>query len=168
MTKTQIRPVRIDGSFAFITLTRGYEAVIDVADLSLVQKWNWWVLAGSHTTYAMRVDCSGRNRRTVYLHRIIMGDPEGFLIDHRDGNGLNNTRNNLRKATQAQNNRNSRISKTNTSGFKGVSASGRKWRAVIHMNDKQRYLGVFDTPEAAHDAYRAASVCLHGEFGRMA
>lgn len=161
------RPIRIDGNLAYVTLTQGYEAVIDVADVPLVAAWNWYAIKDGNTVYAQRSD-SISGRRTVRMHRVLMGEPDGLLVDHWDGDGLKNTRSNLRLATYQQNVHNARISKSNTSGFKGVSwrkANG-KWHAQIRVNGRQRNLGYFPTPESAHAAYCNASASLRGEFGR--
>lgn len=90
------------------------------------------------------------------------------LIDHRDLDGLNNRFGNLRPATKSQNAVNTRAPKTNKSGFKGVhfSKSAQKWVSKMRRNNKVRYLGTFDTPEAAHKAYCAESTRLDGEFSR--
>jgi hypothetical protein len=164
------RPIRIEGAIAFVPLTKDYEAVIDAADLPLVDCLNWSADVDRSVVYAKRTDCSGPRRRTVMMHRVLMGDPSGVEIDHVDGDGLNNRRSNLRWATDQQNAHNRRISSLNTSGFKGVywdKARG-AWRATITLNCVRRHLGYFDTPEAAHAAYVKASASLHGEFGRAA
>lgn len=162
----KIRQIRVEGNIAYVPLTRGYEAVIDVADVPLVSSWNWHVLPHPNTTYAMRKG-AGSPRKTILMHRVIMGDPEGLDVDHKDGDGLNNLRINLRVATHSQNRCNQRISKSNTSGFKGVSRRKTgKWKAQIMVGRRSFYLGLYDTPEAAHAAYIAASVDLHGEYGR--
>ena len=89
-------------------------------------------------------------------------------IDHRDGDGTNNRWNNLRRASQSQNNANRRRPRSNTSGFKGVSRCRRtgKWIAVIGKRGRMIYLGKFSTPQAAHAAYVAAARKLYGEFAR--
>lgn len=106
-------------------------------------------------------------------HRIIFLMHHGYLpkqIDHIDGNGLNNDIENLRAANHGQNQHNKGTQKNNTSGFKGVSWHKRdkKWQAFIKFDGKKRYLGSFDTPEAAHEAYKAAATKLHKEFARFA
>mgnify|MGYP003383480200 CR=1 FL=1 len=161
------RPIRVDGDLAYVTLTQGYEAVINASDAPLVAGWNWYAIKDGNTVYAQRSRPAGE-RRIVRMHRVLMGDPDGLLVDHRDGDGLNNIRSNLRLATCQQNVHNARISKSNTSGFKGVSwrKTNGKWHAQIRLNGRQRNLGYFQTPEAAHDAYCKASSSLHGEFGR--
>lgn len=161
------RTIRVEGDIAYVPLTQGYEAVIDAADVHLVKGHNWCADVRGHTIYAIRTDCSGHKKRKVYMHRSLMGDTAGLDIDHRDGDGLNNTRRNLRVATPTQNRCNSRARKDNTSGFKGVSwhrAKG-KWHARIQMNGKNHNLGLHATPEAAHAAYAAASAEFHGAFG---
>ena len=107
------------------------------------------------------------------LHRIIWlyvtgEDPGSSQIDHIDGDGLNNSFMNLRKASDAQNKGNCKRYKNNSSGYKGVSWSKNrsKWRARIAVNRKERHLGFFDTPELAHMAYCKAAAELHGEFAR--
>jgi len=163
-----IRPIRIEGQLAYITLTQGYEAVIDAADVPLVDGVNWYAQVVPWTVYAVRNDRSGAKQRTVQMHRVIMGEPDGLDVDHRDGNGLRNIRNNLREATKVQNNQNRSIGRNNTSGFKGVSWHKRccKWQSQIKLNGKVKYLGHYDTAEQAHEAYCDASAKYHGEFGR--
>ena len=170
------RPIRIDGDIAYVPLTKGYEAVIDVADVPLVEGFNWTAMVKARpdgsvkTVYAWRADYSGAKQRAVYLHRTIIGEPRGFEVDHRDCDGLNNRRVNLRNATKAQNQQNRRLAKDNTSGFKGVAWRKRegKWQASISKYGKRHYLGCFGCPTAAHFAYIKASRELHGEFGRVA
>lgn len=175
-----VRSIRIEGDLAYIPLTQGYEAVIDAADVPLVEGFNWCASVRREANgeiwnvYAVRKDGPRNARRTVYLHRHITGAPDDMDVDHRDGNGLNNRRRgksgNLRTATRSQNRQNSRIPADNTSGFKGVtwSAWARKWVANIQVARKRRHLGYFATREAAAAAYAKASDELHGEFGRVA
>lgn len=106
-------------------------------------------------------------------HRIIFLMLRGYLpeqIDHIDGNGLNNDVENLRAATHSQNGSNRGAQKNNTSGFKGVGwkKNAQKWYASIRFDGKQCHIGYFDTPDAAHEAYKAAAKKLHKEFARFA
>jgi hypothetical protein len=167
MTKP-IRPIRIEGNIAYVPLTRGYEAVIDAADVPLVDGFNWSAVVRKQTVYAVGSICDGQKWRNTRMHRVILGGAGGLEVDHIDGNGINNRRGNLRVATHAQNTRNQRTHSDNASGFKGVSwdKAARKWRADITLNGLRRNLGRFATPEAAHAAYVVASEDLHGEFGR--
>jgi AP2 domain/HNH endonuclease len=163
------RPIRIEGDVAYVPLSRGYEAVIDAVDVPLIEALRWRVHVGKRTAYALH---SGPRpaRCNIFMHRLLMREPDGLRVDHKDGNGLNNRKDNLRPATDQQNSFNSRIPSNNTSGFKGVSWHKRdhKWRARITFGGKRRHLGDFNTPEDAHKAYAKASAELHGEFGRVA
>ncbi|PFH12876.1 AP2 domain-containing protein [Burkholderia sp. JKS000303] len=151
-----------------LLLSQGYVAVVDDADYEDVAQFKWSVLRAGQWLYAMRTwreDGRGRcelmHRRILGLHR---GDPT--KVDHRDGDGLNNQRNNLRPATDAQNMWNSRRPRNNTSGYKGVSyyTAKRKWCAEISAHSKRKKLGYFDSPEEAYAAYCRAAAELHGEF----
>lgn len=168
MAKRLIRPIRIAGNVAYVPLTQGYEAIIDVADVALIEGVNWRALVAANTVYAVR-EGPRPQRSTILMHRVIMGNPSGLCIDHRDGNGLNNTRGNLRGATHSQNMSNQRIRNDNVSGLKGVCFEKErgKWRAEISANGTRRWLGYYETSDAAHAAYVNASAALHGEFGRI-
>jgi hypothetical protein len=168
MTSRAVRPIRIEGDVAYVTLTRGYEAIIDAADVPLVEGWNWHAVPEWSTFYARRTDYKN-GKKTVQMHRVIINCPDGFEVDHINGDGLNNRRFNLRIATKSQNQSNRGPQVDNKSGIKGVywCKSKLKWVAGIKLNKVRRALGVFDTPEAAHAAYIAASKKLHGEFGRV-
>lgn len=167
----KVRPIRIDGDVAYITLTKGYEAVIDAADVPLVDGVNWHAKPDQRTVYAIRTSCHDGVKRTVYLHRFLLLAPDGIEIDHKDGDGLNNRRSsNLRIATKSQNMHNSGMFKNNKSGFKGVTfdkESG-KWKAHIALCGKQNTIGRYDTPELAYQARCEASKRLHGDFSRDA
>ena len=102
----------------------------------------------------------------LYVHGVL---PK--IVDHKDLNRSNNRIDNLRLATRAQNIANQAAHKDNTSGFKGVSyLPNRKkpWRATIMCRGKWKFLGYYDTPEAAHAAYLSAAQSAFGEFARAA
>lgn len=157
------REPRIEGDVAYIPLTKGYEAVIDLADLPLVAGRNWY----AHDSGCGPIYAANRSLRGMeYLHRTIMGDPIGSTIDHRDTNTMNCRRSNLRAVSRGENNMNLPMRKTNTSGFKGVSPYGKNGRFVakLQAGGRQFYLGSYATPEEAHAAYREAASKHHGEF----
>ena len=164
------RDIRLLPDCAVVTLTRGYEAVIDLADVPLVAGRNWSALVSKNrkAVYAVRVVTRNGKQTMLLLHRIISDAPAEMHVDHRDGDGLNNRRDNLRVCTQAENNRNQGIRSDNTCGFKGVSLDKRinRWKAEIETNGRRRFLGHHATPEAAHAAYLAAAAVEHGEFAR--
>ena len=90
-------------------------------------------------------------------------------LDHINGDPSQNQFRNLRAATHHQNMINCRRPRDNTSGFKGVcySKEMRRWKAEIRIQRRKKHLGYFDTPEAAHDAYKIAAVEAFGEFARF-
>lgn len=95
----KIRTIRVEGNIAYVPLTHGHEAIIDACDASLVDAFNWYARVRPHTVYAVRTTRSGMVKRDSRMHRAIMGDPDGFEVDHINGNGLDNRRDNLRLAT---------------------------------------------------------------------
>ena len=164
----KIRPIRVEGNVAYITLTKGYEAVIDAADVPLVDAWNWHVMIKPRTAYAMRKTTAGKVHETIFMHHVILGCGKGKYPDHIDCDGLNNRRSNLRVATAAQNARNKRPSIKARSGYRGVCwrAGSKKWAAYIGSQGKRRFLGSFEKLEDAAAAYAAAAVEAYGEFAR--
>lgn len=109
-----------------------------------------------------------RAHRLAWLH--VYGRWPSKLIDHINGDPLDNRIANLREASYALNNANSRIRKNNKSGYKGVSWSENagRWGAWFSLHGKTRHLGYFDSPEAAHEAYFEAASAAFGEFARAA
>lgn len=141
-----------------IPLTQGYIAIIDDEDWPLVEHYCWRVHSSRGWIYA----ASGRRPR-IFMHHLILPRRPGLLTDHRDGNGLNNRRDNLRYATQAQNLANSSYAGKQlgaASPYKGVYARDDRWRAVCG----HKHVGYFKTPEEAARAYDAAARARYGEF----
>lgn len=154
-----------------IPLTRGKVAIIDEADWPLVSGHRWYANKDHNTFYAMaKVRREDGSRTAIKMHRLLLGltDP-AIKTDHRDKNGLNNTRENIRACSNAENMRNRGAPANNSSGFKGVSWHKQrgKWQAFIMIDGKQKSLGYHDTPEAAYAAYCAAAIQLHGEFHNL-
>jgi hypothetical protein len=110
------------------------------------------------------------SRKRYLAHRLawlyMTGEWPPIIIDHANGIQINNTWINIRAATISQNRCNSKRGPGNKSGYKGVTWSKRskKWMAQIGWERKTFYLGVFDDPELAHEAYKIAAKNLHGEF----
>lgn len=148
-----------------IPLTRGKFAEIDAADASLVTDTLW-----SATHIGRRWYAIGRiNGEQVLMHRLITNAAIGMDVDHIDGDGLNNKRDNLRIATRSQNMANVSIGPRSKSGFKGVSwhAGAGRWRATTISNGRQVHLGYFDNVEDAARAYDAKAREIFGEFARL-
>ena len=103
-----------------------------------------------------------------YLHRIIMGDPEDLVVDHINGDILNNCRDNLRVVSRQENSMNQGINKNNKSGVSGVhwNKSTNKWRAKITYKNKRISLGCFEKLEDATKARKDAEEEYFGEFAR--
>src|SRR5690606_1175342 len=100
-----------------IPLTKGMFTLIDDADCERVNLHKWRAHRSRNTWYAVR---NGPGRKMIFLHRFISDAPEGLIVDHVNGDGLDNRRENLRLCTHAENARNRQTNRNNTSGYKGV------------------------------------------------
>lgn len=115
----------------------------------------------------------GVRRRYYKAHRLawlmMTGNWPADLIDHVNCVRTDNRWSNLREATRSQNAANARLAHHNSTGFKGVSfhKKHQRWQANIRADGKYRYLGLFDSPEAAHAAYSRAANQHFGEFARL-
>lgn len=144
-----------------------YDASIDPEDYDRVAQHTWSVQRKDDLLYATATIDS----KKISLHRFILGlsDPQVW-IDHKDGDGLNCRRRNMRVATRAQNSANSRKRRGKTSSqYKGVfpGRRGKKWTAKIAVSGKQRHLGTFESEQDAAMAYNEAAREAFGEFARL-
>lgn len=153
----------------YIPLTQGKVAIVDAADYALLSQWKWCARQDGKTWYATRNghDPDGK-RITVRMHRQILDAPLGAEVDHRNADGLDNRRANLRLATKAENGRNRSAPSNNTSGYKGVSWNKRhqEWYAHITADKKRKHLGHYDSQESAALAHDRAARELYGEFAK--
>jgi hypothetical protein len=142
-----------------IPLHNGMVALVWNRDARLIQR-HWTALEGEYTWYAV----SGR----TLLHREIMRPGPLLEVDHRNGDGLDNRRSNLRLATRSQNAMNRRLQANNTSGVAGVTWMPKrgKWRATVKVQGHRIELGFFSTFERAVEAREAAVIKHYGEFRR--
>lgn len=145
-----------------IKLTQDKYALVDDEDFESLSKWKWRFGHG----YARR-DIKIGGRRTIYMHRQIIGAKKGMCTDHKDHNGLNNQRNNLRLCTVSQNMCNRRhLKRKKFTIFRGVRMDRRtlKWNAVISKDGVTRYIGSFKSDIEAAMAYNKYAKKIHGEF----
>jgi hypothetical protein len=165
------RALVIQGDIVMVPLTRGCHAVIDAADIPLVEGSNWSAIVSKRrkAVYAGRVKQVAGQQKMILLHRHLMSAPDGMQVDHKDGDGLNCRRENMRLCTHADNQINKGVRVGTRSGLKGVSWEERagRWKSEITLRGKKKWLGYFDTPDAAHAAYVRAAIDLHGEFARL-
>ena len=155
-----------------IPLTQGYHAIVDDEDYEFLMQWKWHVLIGkSGNVYAMRnselTEVNGK-RHHILMHRVICKTPHSKQTDHRDGDGLNNRRDNLRPATKSQNMHNRKPNAKGASKFKGVSwhKQHRKWCAHIQVNKVRHHIGLFHDEKEAALAYEATAKKEFGLFYR--
>ena len=158
-------------AFRKIPLGEGRFTLVDPGDFYWLNNFHWYAEIKCKLLYTARNVISPGEKKIIFsMHREIMNFPDGQLVDHRNGNTLDNRRDNLRLATRAQNNCNRRKTKSKTSSrFIGVSFHklNQRWCANIRHNKKRIWLGYFVSEIDAARAYDAAAKKYHGEFARL-
>lgn len=142
-----------------IELTQGYVALVNDEDYELLSKYKWQVRKCGSNIYA---------QVTLGMHQFIMGACSENVVDHINGNGLDNRRENLRLASKAENRMNqNRV--VGSSKYKGVSwnKKARKWVAYITHNHDRIHLGTFTEEVLAAKAYDDAAKALFGNFASL-
>lgn len=160
-----------------ITSDNGRQVFIDDEDLPLIAQYRWKVYQDSRderklhhqyaTTYVRNSDGTFTG---LLMHRLIMHAGPQQMIDHKDGNGLNNQKSNIRFCTHSQNMRNMRNRIHTKSGFKGVAyqPKGRRpWIARIWYRKKKMYLGAYSTPQEAARKYNEYALKYFGEYAHL-
>lgn len=143
----------------------GCNVVLDDEDYEAVKAANWKVRAGNGHQYVVKSQRIDGKRVLRILHRELMKAPRDKWVDHKNGNTLDNRKENLRLCTPAENNRNRRQEAGAVSRFKGVSRhSATRWKAQIQVNGRHMYLGVFASEEKAAEVYNEAAARFFGEF----
>jgi hypothetical protein len=155
-----------DNRMLRLTLPGGPVVLIDEADQMLIAGFPWRVLNNKDKQYAH----AWNGRMHLYMHRLIAGAGPKDLVDHHNGNGLDNRRLNLRIATGSQNLANRWRQRNNrTSQYKGVfwDSHRERWSASIHVKQKTRALGRFTDEANAARAYDRAALDAWGQFARL-
>lgn len=144
-----------------IYLPQNFICLVSDEDFERVSKYRWHTVIGGKTRYALRreVQPNGK-RKLIWMHHFIMGSSG---IDHRNGNGLDNRRENLRIASKSLNAHNT--SSWASSGYKGVTRAGSKWKARIMKEGKNVHLGHFSSKEEAYEKYLEKAKELYGNDG---
>lgn len=156
------RRVLVCGEIAAVELKGGQWALIDTADVDLVAQYSWRTrVREDGRMYAV----TASREKSIFMHRLILGlsNPK-ILTDHRNHDGLDNRRENIRPCSNAQNQWNSRLPQHNTTGFKGVERCGNHWNAVLFSNRKRISDGPFATPREAALAYDRLAIQHRGTF----
>lgn len=152
-----------------IQLTQGQVALVDDEDYEELSKYKWFAHKHRNTYYVHR-NSSRKNppRKLISMHRIVMNAQPEQQVDHINGDGLDNRKENLRFCTNSQNQWN-RHATYGTSIYKGVSWSNphNKWVAQIKHKGSVFYLGAFEDDISAARAYNEAAIKLFGEFAKL-
>lgn len=164
-------PIHVIGpSIAYIQLSKGFLCLVDSEDADILSRHCWQGKWDRHTKKyraERHIRLPGGKRKILGMHRQLMNCPDGFQVDHKNINTLDNRKSNLRICTSSQNSQNRSKRTDNTSGFKGVHICMGKYQVQITKNGKRTYLGRYSDLDLARKAYESAAKDLHGEYGRI-
>ena len=154
---------------AEIKLSQNLFAIIDKEDFEFLNKWKWHAFRKDKNSsyYAIRTDYSN-GKKSIRMHRLLFekyNQIDVIEVDHIDGNGLNNTKQNLRHCNRSENCMNRKP--FGLIKLKGVDKKQGLFRARITVNKKTIFLGYFETKEMAADAYNNAAIKYHKDFKRL-
>jgi hypothetical protein len=150
-----------------LPLTKGRFAKVDDSDFEYLSQFKWTVTRKYNNDYVKRSKSIKGVTHVVYLHRELMGFPVGMQVDHRNGDGLDNQRHNLRVCTKANNVRNRRRQHNQKNVYIGVQECSKGFRARIWSNGGTLDLGIFDTAIEAAKVRDRKAFELRGEFAHL-
>ena len=168
-------PIRMNFAMntAEIELSQGLFCTIDAIDLDKVKGIQWYANGHSReTAYAVGHSYRDGKRIKIRMHQLIAPSEPGHVVDHINGNRMDNRRENLREATSRENSQNRKAERFSVSKFKGVffaqdKPRSKPWYAEIRENGRRHFLGCFETEESAAHAYDDAAKKMHGQFARL-
>jgi hypothetical protein len=147
-----------------------YFALVSDCDYDLVMQYKWYARIDINTIYTISSNkrADGRHQ-TISMHRLIMNAQKGQYVDHIDGNGMNNCRENLRICTCSENQYNSFKRANASSKYKGVGwhKASNSYQARIQVENKRIHIGCFSTEKEAAIARNEAAIKYHGKFARL-
>jgi hypothetical protein len=163
MWKQQIGGLLIRGTMTkVIPLTQGKFALVDDRDYGYLSQWSWNACHSEADYYYAARTVKGR---VIRMHREIMKPPKGMVVDHIDGNCLNNQRSNLRLVSIRENALNRKVNKNNKSGHRNVSWILGYWRVQLAVNGKNHiFPEKFDDPDRAGEFARQMRHKYYGQF----
>lgn len=145
-------------------------ALVDNDDFEELNKYRWYVSRGFRENYyAVRTYNLHSIKYSECMHRKILKAKAKEFVDHKDGNGLNNQRANIRICTKSENAMNVGLNSKNKTGFKGVvwDKDRGQWRTTIRVGGKYKFLGRFYDKKEAAVAYNRAAIKYFGEFANI-
>lgn len=162
-----MKEIKLNVTKRTVHYDKGYASIVDDEDFELVSAYLWQAKVHGQTVYARGIIDANANK-SAYMHRLIMGisDPR-IKIDHKDGNGLNNSRGNLRIATHSQNMKNRKLNQKKETKYKGVTKCKGGYYARITVDRKVISLGRFTTQEHAANTYNKSAIFNFGEYALL-
>jgi hypothetical protein len=156
--------------FRKIKLTQNKYAIVDVDGFEELNKYKWFALKSINSFYARRTIYINGKYKAVHMHRTVLKYDGELFVDHINGNGLDNRKDNLRLVTAAQNSYN--VGKTTrpcSSKYRGVcrAKKSNKWYAYISLNRKRTHLGFYDDEIEAAKAYDRVAKELYGKYAKL-
>ena len=151
-----------------IDIGGGFAALVDPEDFELLSQLKWHIHEKHNIKYARHTYYRSGKYGTCLMHRLVLNAPDNLIVDHINGDGLDNRKANLRLCTHSENLLN-RSPRRGTSIYKGVywHNKDRRWTATISKDGKRRRIGGFTSEIEAAKAYDKAAKELHGEFARL-